>query len=138
MIELLRAKRRLGTDLVFTIILIVTYLILSLELTQIITELNSLFLATFAFLGLGLLILLLISDMNPRFASIIHAGVFPFFSLIFTFSKWMPNTIPNLTGIELQFSITILFYTFLMIAYFTTQLLIHQKTPMPQEIRRSQ
>ncbi|KXA99558.1 hypothetical protein AKJ47_00055 [candidate division MSBL1 archaeon SCGC-AAA261G05] len=136
MFRFLRTKRRFGVDAIFAIILALTYWGFHSGLSAISSDVNTLFLATYLFLGLGVLVLYLVSDMNPEFASIVHVGLFPFFSLIFIFAKWMPDVIPELNGIEMSFSLAMLAYTLLMIVFFTVQLLIHQSEPEPQEVRR--
>lgn len=136
MFRFLRTKRRFAVDVIFAIILAITYWGFHSELASIRSNVNTLFLATYIFLGLGVLVLYLVSDMNPEFASIVHVGLFPFFSLIFIFAKWMPDVMPNIIQSSQAFSLGILVYTLLMIGFFTIQLFIHQSEPEPQEVRR--
>lgn len=128
MFKLPKNKYSFATDLIFAILLGLLYLSLHFKLPGIKEEVNKLFLAAYLLLGLGILILYLASEMNPRLASIIHIGLFPFSNLIFLFVKWFPNVIPQIEKTE-TFSLGILAYVFLLIAYFNIQIFIHRKEP---------
>lgn len=135
MFKFLRVKRRFGTDLVFAIVSGMLYWGFYSKLPAVRSEVNVLFIATYIFLGLGILILYLASEMNPKFASIVHVGFFPLASIVFLFSKWLPTVIPSVRGLESALSLGILAYVLSLFAYFNIQLYIHREEPAPEKIR---
>lgn len=140
MLKLWGTKKRLTIDLIFALILGLLYWGFHSKLPGLESEVNKLFIASYLLLGLGVLIFYLSAEMNPRFASITHTGLFPFSALIFTFVKWTPVAItqPQLTGGESALSTGLLAYVLMMIAYFNIQLFIHRKKSRKDETERSE
>lgn len=126
MLERLRPKRGLAIDLVFAAVLTVLYIGFSSKLGRIQSDVNILFLASYLFLFLGVLLLLMISEMNPTLATVIHIGAFPFLSLIFLFAKWLPAVMPKLDGMELSLSLGLLAYVLALIASLFVQFYFRQ------------
>lgn len=135
MFKFLRAKRRFAADLAFAVVLGLFYWSFRWKLPNIGPEVDKLFLAAYIFLGVGILILYLASDMNPKLASIVHVGLFPFLNLAFLFVKWMPDAVSSVGEVR-TLSLGMLVYVLMLMAYFNIQLLVHRKEPEPEEIRK--
>lgn len=120
-------KLQLMVDIAFGGALGVLYIIFSLSLRGIQSEVNALFLASYALLGLGALALYLVFSANPSFALLLHIFIFPLFSLFNLFLKWMPNTIGGDTDVQVLSSL-ILVYVLLLLAFFVVQSILRTRT----------
>jgi hypothetical protein len=94
-----------------------------LNLNALTSELNALALASYVLLGLGTLIFYLTVGMNPNFALLVHAVLFPLLALIYVFSKWLPGIIaawPADTSPG-AFGVGLLAYVLVLMGFFVVQ-----------------
>ncbi len=113
-------KLQLMADIAFGIALAVLYVGFSLTLKNIQLEINSLFLASYALLGLGVLVFYLVLMTNSKLALLLHVWTFPLFSTLNLFLRWMPSVMGKVTNVQVLFSI-ILVYVLLLFAFFVAQ-----------------
>lgn len=127
-------KLQLMVDAAFGVALAMLYLIFSLTLSEIQSEVNALFLASYALLGLGALVLYLIFSANPNLALLVHTWLFPLFCLLNLFLRWMPSVIviggAPLGGADVNtFSGGVLIYVLLLFAFFVIQSILRIRKP---------
>ena len=120
-------KLQLMVDIAFGEALGVLYLIFSLSLRGIQSEVNALFLASYALLGLGALALYLVFNANPSLALHLHIFIFPLFSLFNLFLRWMPDTIDRGTDVPVLSSLTLV-YVLLLLTFFVVQSILRTRT----------
>lgn len=120
-------KPQLLTDIAFGIALAVLYIIFSLGLKGIQSEVNALFLASYTLLGFGALALYLVFSANRNLALLLHIFIFPLFSLFNLFLKWMPDAIGEGTDVQVLSSL-ILVYVLLLIVFFLVQSILRTRT----------
>ncbi len=113
-------------DAAFGIALAVLYITFSLALREIQSEVNALFLASYALLGLGALALYLVFSANPNLALSLHVLMFPLFSLFNLFLRWVPSAMGNLTDFQ-TLSGLILVYVLLLFAFFVVQSILRTR-----------
>lgn len=107
-------------DVAFGIALAVLYVGFSLTLINIQSEINALFLASYALLGLGVLVFYLVFMTNSKLALLFHVWIFPLFSTFNLFLRWMPDAMGRVTDVHALSSL-ILVYVLLLFAFFVTQ-----------------
>ena len=99
-----------------------------MNLTALISELNTLALASYVLLGLGTLIFYLMVGMNPSFALLVHTGLFPLLAIFYLFLKWLPGVIAGApfdgTSPE-TFGACLLAYVLVLVGFFTVQFSIY-------------
>lgn len=127
MLQRVLPKPQLLADIAFGIALAVLYIIFSLSLRGIQSEVNALFLASYALLGLGALVLYLIFSANPNLALFLHIFTFPLFSLFNLFLKWVPGAIGGGTDVQVLSSL-ILVYVLLLLGFFVVQSILRTRT----------
>lgn len=127
MLQRVLPKPQLLTDIAFGIALAVLYIIFSLSLRGIQSEVNALFLASYALLGLGALVLYLVFSANPNLALFLHIFTFPLFSLFNLFLKWVPGAIGGSTDVQVLSSL-ILVYVLLLLGFFVVQSILRTRT----------
>lgn len=120
-------KLQLMVDAAFGIALAVLYIIFSLAIGDIQSEVNALFLASYALLGLGALVLYLVFNANPNFALFLHVFIFPLFSLFNLFLRWVPGAMGSVTDSQ-TLSGLILVYVLLLFAFFVVQSILRART----------
>ena len=120
-------KLQLMVDAAFGIALAVLYIIFSLAMGDIQSEVNALFLASYALLGLGALVLYLVFNANPNFALFLHILIFPLFSLFNLFLRWVPGAMASVTDFQ-TLSGLILVYVLLLFAFFVVQSILRART----------
>ncbi len=120
-------KLQLMADAAFGIALAVLYITFSLALREIQSEVNALFLASYALLGLGALALYLVFSANPNLALSLHVLMFPLFSLFNLFLRWVPSAMDSLTDFQ-TLSGLILVYVLLLFAFFVVQSILRTRT----------
>ena len=120
-------KLQLMVDIAFGEALGVLYLIFSLSLRGIQSEVNALFLASYALLGLGALALYLVFNANPSLALHLHIFIFPLFSLFNLFLRWMPDTIDRGADVQVLSSLTLV-YVLLLLTFFVVQSILRTRT----------
>ncbi|MBA7606582.1 hypothetical protein ES703_13732 [subsurface metagenome] len=120
-------KPQLMVDIAFGEALGVLYIIFSLSLRGIQSEVNALFLASYALLGLGALVLYLVFSANPNLALLLHIFTFPLFSLFNLFLKWVPDAIGRGADVQVLSSL-ILVYVLLLLAFFVVQSILRTRT----------
>jgi len=120
-------KPQLMVDIAFGEALGVLYIIFSLSLRGIQSEVNALFLASYALLGLGVLALYLVFNANSNLALFLHIFIFPLFSLFNLFLKWVPDAIGRGTDVQVLSSL-ILVYVLLLLGYFVVQSILRTRT----------
>ncbi|MCD6248152.1 MAG: hypothetical protein J7J17_01690 [Hadesarchaea archaeon] len=92
-------------------------------------EIEILFIASYALLGLGVLIYYLLAEMNFHVASLAHVGIFPIVGLFYLFGRWMPNVIVALEpGDEVKFSLILLLYVLTLTSFLVSQFFIHLRS----------
>lgn len=119
-------KPQLIADAAFGIALAVLYVGFSLALREIQSEVNALFLASYALLGLGALVFYLVFAANSKLALLVHIWLFPLFCLLNLFLRWVPSVIViggvPLGGVDVNtFSAGMLVYVLLLFAFFVVQ-----------------
>jgi len=119
-------KLQLMVDIAFAEALGVLYIIFSLFLKGIQSEVNALFLASYALLGFGALTLHLVFSANRNLALILHIFIFPFFSLFNLFLKWMPDAIGEGADVRVLSSL-ILVYVLLLLVFFLVQSILRTR-----------
>lgn len=127
MLQRFPPKPQLLADIAFGIALAVLYIIFSLALRGIQSEVNALFLASYALLGLGALVLYLVFSANPNLALFLHIFTFPLFSLFNLFLKWVPDAIGEDTDVQVLSSL-ILVYVLLLLGFFVVQSILRTRT----------
>lgn len=113
-------KLQLVADVAFGIALALLYVGFSLTLKDIQSEINALFLASYALLGLGVLVFYLVFMTNSKLALLFHVWIFPLFSIFNLFLRWMPDAVVRVTDVQALSSL-ILVYVLLLFAFFITQ-----------------
>jgi len=127
MLQRVLPKPQLMVDIAFGEALGVLYIIFSLSLRGIQSEVNALFLASYALLGLGALVLYLVFSANPNLALLLHIFTFPLFSLFNLFLKWVPDAIGRGADVQVLSSL-ILVYVLLLLAFFVVQSILRTRT----------
>ncbi len=117
----------LAVDAVFAVALGIFYVALRSELEAMLSQLNTLFLASYAALGLSVLLFYLLQGMNPKAADLLHVVLFPLLVLLYTFLRWMPDAVAGggitLYGADPQiFSAGMLVFLLMLAGYFLAQL----------------
>lgn len=120
-------KPQFLADIAFGIALAVLYIIFSLALKGIQSEVNALFLASYALLGFGALALYLVFSANRNLALLLHILIFPFLSLFNLFLKWMPDAIGEGADVRVLSSL-ILVYVLLLLVFFIVQSILRTRT----------
>ncbi len=128
--------RRWVTDAIFAVILAAWLGVLYFNLQEIRPEVGTLFAASYILLGIGALVFYLLSGMNYRLASLVHVGTLPFVGIFYLFGRWMPDVIPEVEGIEGEFSLAVLLYVLVLIAFLIVQLVMHLSEPEPERVRQ--
>ncbi|MEA1904307.1 MAG: hypothetical protein U9M97_00270 [Candidatus Hadarchaeota archaeon] len=129
--------RRWITDAIFAVILAIWFVALYFNFSQRIRpEVGALFAASYVLIGTGDLVFYLLSGMNYRLASLVHAGTLPFVGIFYLFGRWMPDVIPKVGGIEVEFSLGILVYVLVLIAFLVVQLVLHLSEPEPERMKQ--
>lgn len=113
-------KPQLVADIAFGIALAVLYVGFSLTLKDIQSEVNALFLASYALLGLGVLVFYLVFAANSKLAFLLHVWIFPLFSTLNLFLRWMPGAIVSVIDVQ-ALSGLILVYVLLLFTFFVVQ-----------------
>lgn len=119
-------KLQLMVDIAFAEALGVLYIIFSLSLRGIQSEVNALFLASYALLGFGALALYLVFSANTSLALLLHIFIFPLFSLFNLFLKWMPDAIDVGTDVQVLSSLTLV-YVLLLLVFFLVQSILRTR-----------
>lgn len=114
-------KPQLMADAAFGIALTVLYVGFVLALQEIQSEISTLFLASYALLGLGTLFFYLIFSTNSNLALIIHTWLFPLFCLLNLFLRWLPSVIVVGQADINTFFGSVLIYVLLLFAFFVVQ-----------------
>ncbi len=114
-------------DVAFAEALGVLYIIFGLSLKGIQSEVNALFLASYALLGFGALALYLVFSANTSLALLLHIFIFPLFSLFNLFLKWMPDAIDAGTDVQVLSSLTLV-YVLLLLVFFLVQSILRTRT----------
>ncbi|MBA7655896.1 hypothetical protein ES703_63806 [subsurface metagenome] len=114
-------KPQLMADVAFGIALAVLHIGFFLVLQDIQSEVNTLFLASYALLGLGTLIFYLIFSTNSNLAFMVHTWLFPLFCLLNLFLRWLPRVIVIGCADINAFSGSVLIYVLLLFAFFIVQ-----------------
>lgn len=91
-------------------------------------EIVVLSITSFTFLGIGIIFLYLVGDMNPKFASFLYICFFPITSMIFLLTKWLPSVLPKLGNQISTFIACILGYILIMVGYLFGQFYIYNST----------
>ncbi len=108
-------------DAAFGIALAVLHIGFVLALQEIQSEINTLFLASYALLGLGTLVFYLIFATNSNLAFMIHTWLFPLFCLLNLFLRWLPSvSVVGRADINTFFG-GVLIYVLLLFAFFVVQ-----------------
>jgi hypothetical protein len=113
-------------DAAFGIALVVLHVSFSLVLKEIPAEVNALFLASYALLGLGALVLYLVLSVNQNLALSLHVWIFPLFSLFNLFLRWVPVAIAGVADVR-TLSGLILVYVLLLFAFFAVQSILRTR-----------
>jgi len=114
-------------DAAFGIALAVLYLGFVLALREIQSEISILFIATYALLVFGALVLYLIFSTNSNLALMIHTWLFPLLCLLNLFLRWLPSVIVvGLVDINTFFG-SVLIYVLLLFAFFVVQSNLHTR-----------
>jgi len=120
-------KLQLIADAAFGIALAVLYLGFVLAFREIQSEISILFLATYALLVFGALVLYLIFSTNSKLALMIHTWLFPLLCLLNLFLRWLPSVIVvGLVDINTFFG-SVLIYVLLLFAFFVVQSNLHTR-----------
>ena len=118
-------------DIAFGIALAVLYVGFSLALKNIQSEVNALFLASYALLGLGALVFYLVFAANSKLALLLHVWIFPLFSTLNLFLRWMPSVIGSIINgslIDVQaLSSLILVYVLFLFTFFIIQSILRTR-----------
>jgi hypothetical protein len=114
-------KPPLIADAAFGIALAVLYLGFVLAFQGIQSEISTLFLASYALLGLGTLFFYLLFSTNSNLALIIHTWLFPLFCLLNLFLRWLPSVIIVGRAEINTFFGSVLIYVLLLFAFFIVQ-----------------
>lgn len=126
-------RPQLVADAAFGIALAVLYVIFSSALGGIQAEVNALFLASYALLGLSALVFYLVFAANSKLALLVHTWLFPLFCLLNLFLRWMPSVVV-IGGVPLGgadaniLSGGVLVYLFLLFAFFVVQSILRART----------
>ncbi len=136
LLEKIGPRRRFVVDAAFVVVMAILFSVMYSNLQVIQEEILVLFVASYAILGLGIVLYYLLSGMNTRVASLAHVGTFPLLSIFVLFGKWMPEAIAKVQGQEEALSIGLLVYVLMLIVYLIAQLLLHQNEPEPERVRQ--
>lgn len=117
---------QLIADAAFGIALAVLYIGFSLALREIQAEVNALFLASYALLGLGALVFYLVFSANQNLALSLHVWIFPLFNLFNLFLRWVPGAIAGAIDVQ-TLSGLILVYVLLLFAFFVVQSILRTR-----------
>ena len=82
-------KPQLFSDGITALVLTIFFFVGSKSTTLV--DLGRLFVCTYAALALGLLLLYLLLDVNPKLAFFAHVVAFPFVSVFYLFLRWLPD-----------------------------------------------
>ena len=126
MLQRLLPKPQLLADIAFGIALAALYILFSFVLRGFQSEVNALFLASYALLGLGALALYLVFSTNPNLALSLHVLVFPLFSLFNLFLKWVPSVIDGVASFQVLSGL-ILVYILLLFMFFVVQFILRTR-----------
>lgn len=119
-------KPQLVADVAFGIGLAVLYVGFSLALKDIQSEVNALFLASYALLGLGVLAFYLVFAANLKLALFLHVCIFPLFSALNLFLRWMPSAMVSVKDVQALSGLTLVYVLFLY-AFFATQSILRKR-----------
>jgi len=119
-------KPQLAADAAFGIALAVLYIGFSLALREIQSEVNALFFASYALLGLGALVFYLVFSTNQNLALSLHVWIFPLFNLFNLFLRWVPGAIAGVIDVQ-TLSGLILVYVLLLFAFFVVQSILRTR-----------
>jgi len=129
MFDIPKLNRRITVDVIFVAILTLLFWITRSSMQAVQREIEILFIASYALLGLGVLIYYLLAEMNFHVASLAHVGIFPIVGLFYLFGRWMPNVIVALEpGDEVKFSLILLLYVLTLTSFLVSQFFIHLRS----------
>lgn len=127
MLQRVLPKPQILADVAFGIALATLYIIFRFALREIQSEVNALFLASYALLVFGALALYLVFSANPNLALSMHVFIFPLFSLFNLFLKWVPSVIDDVADFRVLSGL-ILVYILLLIVFFVVQSILRTRT----------
>ena len=127
MLQRVLPKPQILADVAFGIALAALYIIFRFALREIQSEVNALFLASYALLVFGALALYLVFSANPNLALSMHVFIVPLFSLFNLFLKWVPSVIDDVADFRVLSGL-ILVYILLLIVFFVVQSILRTRT----------